>query len=1714
MNKSLLLFILLLLVFLESCIVQAPKNARKSFLNTNLTGTNINTGTGTSVTPLAFASDEIQPYWFDTQKIIGTMSINMNTQNSYYLRGQNIHNFLSNSNGKGGFNYQTPYCLKADFGTPLSYKVLWVRAIPLAISNFTLQATERVLRIDIPSTADNTSSCGQGTALAYDPTQICTNCFGKITSSSLLLNTVTNAIATPVPLASLSLNSVQLQIDLQSNSTSTVSLCTNSSCSAKGFDCCIEGQCVKDATQKSQASSNSQYSQAMSEYAVNPLSFINWPNIFYICSNISHSPPPIPPTIPSPTPLNSAQARVALYKTDYKCISDVQSSLGYANCTVITPALTLDPAYQSIKKKLSRSCGCTATDIDMAIKCPDWGIRPLYNSSMQIDANIVDFYCYTPAPVSQMGPITNLDVSVPNRSAPHRLYSAQGNAYDLITDMTKVLPATMQEGIAFTYVDELNKMSPFNSTFNINSVLGSMSIDLNHALPAKTVTVELGKTYILSATNGYYSPCPKCGTDNWFQNFFPFVTSQKGVGVKASGFTTARDAYSDNASLGNYEDTKFGRACFVPVTMLPFSHKKQTTLQLQRQNRLTTQAAYYINGYQRDWFGFNQGALIGSFDAVTWFAIGNGRRITATSSKLYLAINAAFVDLADKTDTTVNIVPDNPNSTVANFDFDATILNNDPKQNQGATCQRYHQCTTDTDCITQLGWEYVCADVSQYKTNWPTTDANGNEISNAETKSTLFDILGPTIDVRLASRCIYRGAGAPCKGDAVSATTTLNNLNKKIFTCAPNFYCASLNSNAFNSELVRSPNEPNGMLYGFDANVLGRPLNYVTANKSLPLEVIANIQANALSVSAVTTDIGICRPGKSLNAAFTETQRHYSNDPTKRTDYISQIANCDSNTPFTAAPAVNLNRFVNCPVIETDPTLTTYLNLKSAPTANEQVQQNSCGGESVYKPTNSLVNVSAFKLIEGLTLDKNATISSPQLAQDACLRRAGSVCNTDLDCSPNLMHEQSASTMSFAAFGGTEAEQLYWKESLICGQGATKPIGPAAAVSNYQLNQNRCCRDIGQDFTMFTSGADNGASNTTLNTAAMSYVNPSLAGRYSRYSASPTAFTTATAIPNINTAAANEPAAYQWKVIGETGSRTCCGGGFIRKFANGSHDWFVNRTRLFLDTTNFSCLNFRSPLADKLPVFSDAKIRQGSFSAEWNLFCTYPQKDPLPSGCLQIPYRTDPSATEFSLIAPKQYGVPGVAGIAMGTLNTTLVDPATPANWLVGGFAQNNVNAPYQPTNVRNLGNYMSDTVFYFGTSFYLPAYIIPANIKAVKLHYFDATNAPKSTSDITALNKTAVMTGLSGFACSTVTADTYSRIVETAPVVANASNALEGYCLDTTNPSRPIMHIKATNDPLGTKKDVQTWAFASVEINFYTIEQSNNTIVAEPGNRNYYLTKLGRLELLGIPQITYEPLYCNNDQNNVVPGIFLSGVQSLKTRANFAANITTSYSAAADPMQSYTTDVIPAGQQDITAGIGNVEKKFTYQNKIDHAAIFSAKDFTCCTPLGLTPKNGTASGCCSGFATTAATGSPICKLPIGADLNVYFNRFVSNEGVGNALPGSGGVVGFVDSIVEPDTDFNKFTGEPKLRASTADKVYALGLVYCDRPVVTTGSAFGIYAPQPNQGFFKGDPASPFTPADYPLSIIDDVADSLGGYKSKAGFDFGMHWNHHYYCGQ
>ena len=102
--------------------------------------------------------------------------------------------------------------------------------------------------------------------------------------------------------------------------------------------------------------------------------------------------------------------------------------------------------------------------------------------------------------------------------------------------------------------------------------------------------------------------------------------------------------YNTNKNLSNpdharADDHLFGRACFVPVTMIPWTHKPFSDPQQQRLNRLASQHFLFSNGYQRDWYGFDYGSIIGSFDGVRWFSVGNQRRIKATSNKLFVAIN-------------------------------------------------------------------------------------------------------------------------------------------------------------------------------------------------------------------------------------------------------------------------------------------------------------------------------------------------------------------------------------------------------------------------------------------------------------------------------------------------------------------------------------------------------------------------------------------------------------------------------------------------------------------------------------------------------------------------------------------------------------------------------------------------------------------------------------------------------------------------------------------------------------------------------------------------------------------------------------------------------------------------------------------------------------------------------------------------------------------
>lgn len=1714
----------LLSLSMSGCVAEKSQNTRKAKASSTVkNGSN----TGTTTTP-NFATDE-SLYWFSSEKVTGTITVNKNTDSVIYLRGSSIHNFLSSKDNLGEEFYRKEFCLVANYGA--SNKQLRVRAIPIFISNFTTNALERILRVDIPSRNENVAACAMTTIdttlpgnAAYSLSEICPSCIGtdKINSVNLKLFERKTSLSSLVQIeaSKLSLSIVGLKVDLNSNSTSPVSSCTNSACEAKGFDCCIEGQCVKDATLKSSATSDPQYSQAISDYNANPLSFINYPSIFNICSNIAHAPPP-PTSTPGPTPISAAEQRVKDYLADYLCIEKVESNGGYSLCL---PAAN-ETQYLATKKKLAIACGCPSTysDNERAIKCPDWGVRPLYRSSIESTNNIVDFFCYTPVPENPIGPITNLNVSVPSRSAPHRFYATTGTNYD---DLSKVASTITQEGDDFFYLDDLGKSGPVSGSYNFNSILGRMKVGLSQTIPAKQVTVELGKTYILSATSGFFTPCTQCAKDSWFQSFSAHPSTTGGIGLRASGYTTSRDTYSGNTTFGNYEDTKFGRACYVPITMLPFSHKKESNLQTQRLNRLKTQAAFYINGYQRDWFGFNKGALIGSFDGVSWFAVGSGRRITATSTKLYLAINGAFLDLADRTDTIVNIIPDFAVNTAADFDYDPTLAINDPRQNVAGSCQQFHQCESDADCVTQLGWEYTCADVSQMRTRWPIYDTEAKETANQERTGTIFEILqGTTTIGDSGKRCVYRGAGAPCVRDL----NTLNsNFNKKVLTCAPNFYCASLTSNRFNEELVRSPNEFDDILFGMDANVLGRPLNYVTATKTLPNEVITNIKNNGASdtlglTSTQADDMGICRPGKSLST--NPVTAHSNPDTSRRTDYISQISSCNAADNGNSSVYSNL-RFRSCPAFDSD---LNYADQTLVSTVESQAMENSCGGEAKHTGT----FVSAFKAIEGLSLLNLQNITQPTLVQDACYRRAGSVCHTDLDCSPNKMHEESVGSLALAFFGGTEAEQSYWRESLVCSQGTPVPAFGTADFFNYRLNENRCCREIGKDFTMYTSGPaslipENAGSNANLDTKKFAMNDPRASNRYSRYTVSPTAITSLTKseIPAI--AANIQPEANQWKVINETGSKTCCGGGWIRKFADGTHDWKV-RNRLSIEASNFTCLNFRSPLAAAdYSTFAIDNIVPVSYQREFESFCKFPSGN----GCLQIPYKQQ---EDYSVVPPTLYnpssGVPDdnlqstPAYVLVAPYNGTNYTVLTPSNFTrldtsptsdpfaSTAFTQRfSTDTPYMPipfifspipldfdAENNKSYNFFTSKDFDYSVSAYLPAYIpfdtvtSLADINKIYIKYFFEDKAPEVV-DITNLR-------VGKAACDAVT--NYSSLTG-LPGDAMGSGDFEAWCVSANSKTqnRPVLNVKAFTDNGGNAQ--RQWKYAGIIVEFRPLEITKGITVANAGNPYYYLSKLGRLELLGIPQITYEPIYCNNDQTKLVPGIFKS---SITTRAQFIAASQAYGGTYPNPTQIYNYDS-NGTVNDATAGIGNGERRFTYQDQITHSPVFSSKDFTCCTPLG--KQTTTAAKCCSGHATSN-NGKLTCKMPKGTNLSVYFNKFVSNEGVGEDQPGGGLIVDGTASEI----DFNAYTGEPKTRDSTRAKLEALGTAFCDGSLVVTGGAFGAFPPEPFSGSYTPPANSQGNIEDsFPLSIVDSIIDFEASSEDvgKIPFDSGFRWNHQFYC--
>ncbi len=1682
---------LLLLILFVSCVPGGQVTRSSLEDSTGTTTSGPSTG-GTTSTPAATT----QLSWNYLANVSQSITVNASNLNTANIVGTLVNAYLS-STSESNFSNVT-YCLVSTYSISGTNFELRSRVIPVSYYDFTQKKTVYVYRVDFPDETNSTTFCSgtlfsfneSGTPVGetspvtkFSPEKVCPTCTSTLTSTRVRIFKKETTL-NQVPAASLPFATMVLRIDPNNSTTSNGSSCTNAGCQARNLDCCLDNQCVNDGAVKSAGISQypQLYATAEAEKIDNPLAYLNYPQLYYICSNSTGT------TTGTTTGGTSYDEAFEKKKKDYACIQSLKAQatttpfqseiltrtwMSSTNCLTAATDSAAEFYYQTIVKRLYETCGCNKSTLAQSItECPAFDY-----TAVSLDGDVpTEIQCSIQSTGASDTPVQSR-VSVNSRSAPHRFFDTTGTEKALSGSV-------VQEGDSFSYMDD-EKIVPVQSNYSMNALLGQMSVTLDQALPAKSVTVKLDEVYLISTVSGSYTPCPTCGKDSWLTSLSPYPATFDGTGLQGLGQSTERDGLGNYSTGGNYEDTIFGRACWLPPTMIPFSHSSKSTTQAQRLNRLQTQAALFANGYQRDWFGFNKGALIGSFDGVTWFAVGRGRIARATSTKLYLAINAPFADLAIPSLHEVNIEAYNGITKASAVDYDPAFHITDINQNLGGTCQSFHMCSTDTDCVSKLGWEYMCADVKDTRTQWPTFDSNAAELANTGSASTVYDVSGnpmsstaPSIDQILqkkgfpsaaTKRCVYRGAGAPC----VVNPTSITDLNrKKTLTCAPNFFCASTGSSGlFNGKVARFAASLEDIplsrnhLFGKDANVLGRPLSYVSSSDTTSLlsNISATLRENMVhNHSLGGSQTGICRPGKALPVSTNQTtlgnpfSQHQYADTDKRTDYINQIASCNP-TLYTSY------RQSSCPVIGADGNYTMFATaILPVDYQLSARNQNTCGLQSILSTTtlstnaDTMLSSSPFRSIEGKTL-VNQTVISPTLVRDACLRRPGQVCQTDLDCSPNKYHAEQTDIFSLAYFGN-QAEKNYYSEYMVCGQTEAKPsYGDLVAYKAYDMSKNRCCREVGKDFTTYTNYVPTALSEGNYNSAAIglkmsldntagtAIIAPNDIKRYSRLATVENLKTAdrpllssyqdrdVAGLAELDAFGVNVFTPKQWMTVNEANSETCCGGGWIRKFSDGTTDW-TKHDRAAYDVTNFRCLNSRTVLL------------------------TRPEEVVAPLA-LTPEYATDP--TNLVQRDEGYYckdGTNTTGSCAMYSFADTLTVTSPVADLFLN--VQVNTRVPSYAS--ANLDHYFSPisadsnslTVINYSLSggrrnitLQIPSYInefFDAAIPAISMN-------PDSGADVL---------------CALDPSVTFASFEPTdnGTTLGCAAGAC-CYNYDSTNRILKVVASPAT--------EAGVFANKTVGVKFTTqAAGSSNIARTRPGSNSYYLKRFGKLELTGIPQVPAEPIFCNDNSKVLVPGIF---------------DLTTS------PNNQTQFNAITYSFQDAT---GN---HFANHMALLNEPIFSSNDFKCCTPLGKTAS--AATKCCSGFGKTVSTTKVTCALPARADLMVYFNRFVSNEGLGTDQPG-GGLV---------DADFDTSTGEPKLSAAVNLKITELGKSYCASGKVRQGGAFGRFEPEP-QG-----PATNVSSRMY--NIVDSSRDA--GQNSNAGstistgytpFNDGFRWNHHLYC--
>ncbi|MFA6238721.1 MAG: hypothetical protein WC635_15405 [Bacteriovorax sp.] len=812
--------------------------------------------------------------------------------------------------------------------------------------------------------------------------------------------------------------------------------------------------------------------------------------------------------------------------------------------------------------KIKENCHCA--DLNCSL-------RPVTNTS----GTIVDFACVYPDPNPVVPPVSQ-KIYLSSKTVPVRYFDSTGVSKSTVNGDT--LP---QEGKAFSYRKD-NLLNPSNmpdivtpvvgedTYVGFNEVYGSLSYSNNAAKAAKEVPVAKGKTYDIYVDNGTYSNCVQCGNDYYSQLNKLFPLAQFGGGVVPLQSRTDRSQANGIRS----DDFAFGRACFLPVTMTPWSHAVASDSQEQRMNRQRAQHFFYANGYQHDWFGFDYGAVIGSFDGVKWFAIGTNRRIKADTNKLFLAVNSPFGDLALESTFTVTINDGSLNPIGTN------MITSD-LESDGAQCQKFHQCSTDNDCATTLGWDYVCTTVNETTTSWPRFDDNAKEIPDAQRDDTrLTSILGVS---SVGKRCVYRGRGSACTQNyreaAININSTFNQAQvQSQHTCSANNYCQPISSNStlnskFNNRIARYGKvrtDSSSDSFGLGAKVPGRPMEF-NAIEQMRSETARNFNSNKIA--------GLCIPGRTPESNTFVGQNSTIPSSEYTGDKILGIGMTYKNSDTTPVQSY----LASCSVMDTTEN---YYYAKGTPNSS-----NSANSELIRSSATQNISTNALAIFKSIFestkklsfpvySNSSAPLTTLTFGPNRCMRAPGASCFSDLDCAPSKSIADKIKMLSAEDSEVTaiinKYEVKFWQEELVCSQSTPKNS------STYSAFENRCCREVGKTISIATD--DN--SIPLLNSSAPGLdIVMSEQMRYSRVATvykdqkdDPTNYpplqgavkdqcTSVTGCMNTS-ALVN-----QFKTFAAYATRTSCTGDWIRNFNDGKHIWSSSKLQEF-NPAMFRCMNW------------------------------------------------------------------------------------------------------------------------------------------------------------------------------------------------------------------------------------------------------------------------------------------------------------------------------------------------------------------------------------------------------------------------------------------------------------------------------------------------------------------------------------------------------------